>query len=225
MVAGSTAAHERTSNCLPYLGASSTGRLAAGSRQPGRRAAALPRSADPRCHDRLPPGRSCSRSPRWRTSRAREPPRAPNLSEPNGAGPDLSLFGATRRADPCRSPADATVGSLASRETGSYASPMARGEWDVFVSYSHDDAEWVEVLASNLYHAGLAVFLDVWELASGGPVRRAPRRGDTAVGQWGPRGRANLTEATVDTRGIRGAFTTVGQTPGTAADPCSVRGC
>ena len=44
---------------------------------------------------------------------------------------------------------------------------MARGEWDVFVSYSHDDAEWVEVLASNLYHAGLAVFLDVWELASG----------------------------------------------------------
>ena len=47
---------------------------------------------------------------------------------------------------------------------------MAAGGWDVFVSYGHGDAEWVEVLAGNLHRAGFEVFLDVWELAGGDRV-------------------------------------------------------
>jgi tetratricopeptide (TPR) repeat protein len=47
---------------------------------------------------------------------------------------------------------------------------MAEGGWDVFVSYGHGDAEWVQVLAGNLHRAGFDVFLDVWELAGGDRV-------------------------------------------------------
>jgi TIR domain/CHAT domain len=44
---------------------------------------------------------------------------------------------------------------------------MAVGGWDVFVSYGHEDAEWVRVLAGNLHRAGFDVFLDEWELVGG----------------------------------------------------------
>jgi tetratricopeptide (TPR) repeat protein len=44
---------------------------------------------------------------------------------------------------------------------------MAVGGWDVFVSYGHGDAEWVRVLAGNLYQAGFEVFFDEWELIGG----------------------------------------------------------
>src|SRR5579863_7976415 len=44
---------------------------------------------------------------------------------------------------------------------------MAEGGWDVFVSYGHGDAEWVQVLAANLHRARFEVFLDAWELAGG----------------------------------------------------------
>src|SRR3954453_20657761 len=44
---------------------------------------------------------------------------------------------------------------------------MTEGDWDVFVSYGHDDAAWVRVLAGNLHRAGFDVFLDEWELVGG----------------------------------------------------------
>ena len=47
---------------------------------------------------------------------------------------------------------------------------MAVGGWDVFVSYGHEDAEWVRVLAGNLHRAGFEVFLDEWELVGGDRV-------------------------------------------------------
>jgi hypothetical protein len=47
---------------------------------------------------------------------------------------------------------------------------MAVGGWDVFVSYGHEDAEWVRVLAANLERAGIKVFLDKWELVGGDRV-------------------------------------------------------
>jgi tetratricopeptide (TPR) repeat protein len=40
-------------------------------------------------------------------------------------------------------------------------------QFDVFVSYGHDDAPWVDTLAGNLHRAGLDVFLDKWEIAPG----------------------------------------------------------
>jgi hypothetical protein len=47
---------------------------------------------------------------------------------------------------------------------------MAVGGWDVFVSYGHEDAEWVRVLAGNLHRSGFEVFLDEWELVGGDRV-------------------------------------------------------
>ena len=47
---------------------------------------------------------------------------------------------------------------------------MAVGGWDVFVSYGHEDAAWVRVLAANLHRAGFEVFLDEWELVGGDRV-------------------------------------------------------
>ena len=47
---------------------------------------------------------------------------------------------------------------------------MAVGGWDVFVSYGHEDAAWVRVLAENLHRASFNVFLDEWELAAGDRV-------------------------------------------------------
>ena len=38
---------------------------------------------------------------------------------------------------------------------------------DVFISYAHADAAWVEVLAGNLHQAGLEVWLDQWEITAG----------------------------------------------------------
>ena len=46
---------------------------------------------------------------------------------------------------------------------------MAVGGWDVFVSYGHEDAAWVRVLAGNLHRAGFDVFLDEWEPRSTSP--------------------------------------------------------
>ena len=47
---------------------------------------------------------------------------------------------------------------------------MVVGGWDVFVSYGHEDAGWVRVLAGNLHRAGFEVFLDEWELVGGDRV-------------------------------------------------------
>jgi tetratricopeptide (TPR) repeat protein len=38
---------------------------------------------------------------------------------------------------------------------------------DVFVSYSHADADWVRTLAANLHNAGLEVFFDEWSIGPG----------------------------------------------------------
>lgn len=40
-------------------------------------------------------------------------------------------------------------------------------EWDVFVSYAHEDEAWVTVLAENLHRAGRDVFFDQWEVVGG----------------------------------------------------------
>jgi hypothetical protein len=47
---------------------------------------------------------------------------------------------------------------------------MTEGGWDVFVSYGHEDAAWVRVLAANLHQADFDVFLDKWELVGGDRV-------------------------------------------------------
>jgi TIR domain len=41
------------------------------------------------------------------------------------------------------------------------------GSFDVFVSYGHEDADWVRVLAENLHRAGFQVFFDEWEIGAG----------------------------------------------------------
>jgi hypothetical protein len=38
---------------------------------------------------------------------------------------------------------------------------------DVFISYGHADADWVRILAENLYKSGLEVFFDEWDIAPG----------------------------------------------------------
>jgi tetratricopeptide (TPR) repeat protein len=42
--------------------------------------------------------------------------------------------------------------------------------WDAFISYGHQDAEWVRALAGNLHRDGFDVFLDEWELVGGDRV-------------------------------------------------------
>ena len=44
---------------------------------------------------------------------------------------------------------------------------MAEQKWDVFISYAHKDADWVQNLADNLYRADFEVFIDSWEIAPG----------------------------------------------------------
>jgi len=47
---------------------------------------------------------------------------------------------------------------------------MGDETFDVFISYGHQDADWVRTLAENLHRAGLDVFLDEWEIAPGDVV-------------------------------------------------------
>jgi hypothetical protein len=44
---------------------------------------------------------------------------------------------------------------------------MAEQKWDVFISYAHKDADWVQNLADNLYRADFEVFIDSWEIEPG----------------------------------------------------------
>jgi TIR domain len=39
--------------------------------------------------------------------------------------------------------------------------------FDVFISYGHQDADWVRTLAGNLHRQGLAVFFDEWDVGPG----------------------------------------------------------
>jgi hypothetical protein len=45
--------------------------------------------------------------------------------------------------------------------------------YDAFVSYAHENAEWVRALATNLHRHGLDVFFDEWDIVGG--VRLAER--------------------------------------------------
>jgi TIR domain len=54
---------------------------------------------------------------------------------------------------------------------------MADETFDVFISYSHDDASWVHGLAGDLHQAGLDVFLDEWEIGAGDVVVHQLERG------------------------------------------------
>jgi TIR domain len=38
---------------------------------------------------------------------------------------------------------------------------------NAFISYGHADADWVRVLAGNLYQSGLELFFDEWEIGPG----------------------------------------------------------
>jgi tetratricopeptide (TPR) repeat protein len=49
--------------------------------------------------------------------------------------------------------------------------------FDVFISYGHQDAEWVHTLAANLHRAGLEVFLDAWEIVPGDRIVHQLERG------------------------------------------------
>lgn len=49
--------------------------------------------------------------------------------------------------------------------------------WDVFVSYAHEDEQWVQVLADNLHRVGLDVFLDQWEILGGSPLSQRLQQG------------------------------------------------
>ena len=39
--------------------------------------------------------------------------------------------------------------------------------YDLFLSYSHADADWVRTLAENLHNSGLEVFFDEWRIGPG----------------------------------------------------------
>ncbi|MGH4008407.1 MAG: TIR domain-containing protein, partial [Pseudonocardiaceae bacterium] len=52
--------------------------------------------------------------------------------------------------------------------------------WDVFVSYAHEDAAWVRVLAENLHRAGREVFFDQWEVVGGDRLSTRLQQGLTA---------------------------------------------
>ncbi len=49
--------------------------------------------------------------------------------------------------------------------------------WDVFVSYAHEDEQWVQVLADNLHRVGLEVFLDQWEVVGGSRLSQRLQQG------------------------------------------------
>lgn len=48
--------------------------------------------------------------------------------------------------------------------------PSSPESWDVFVSYAHEDQEWVQLLVENLHELGLEVFYDGWEVDYGDTV-------------------------------------------------------
>jgi len=48
--------------------------------------------------------------------------------------------------------------------------PTSPERWDVFVSYAHEDQEWVRLLVENLHELGLEVFYDEWEVDYGDTV-------------------------------------------------------
>lgn len=47
---------------------------------------------------------------------------------------------------------------------------MGHDRWDVFISYGHEDADWVGTLADNLHRDGFDVFFDQWEIIGGDRV-------------------------------------------------------
>jgi hypothetical protein len=49
--------------------------------------------------------------------------------------------------------------------------------FDVFISYGHQDQNWVHDLAENLHGVGLEVFLDIWEITPGDVVVHHLERG------------------------------------------------
>ncbi|MGH8573390.1 MAG: toll/interleukin-1 receptor domain-containing protein, partial [Gammaproteobacteria bacterium] len=50
-------------------------------------------------------------------------------------------------------------------------------QWDVFVSYAHEDEAWVRVLAENLHRAGRDVFFDRWEVVGGSRLSQRLQEG------------------------------------------------
>src|SRR4051794_1318162 len=58
-------------------------------------------------------------------------------------------------------------GRVGARRHGSGWGMSGSQRFDVFVSYGHEDADWVEVLAGNLVRSHLTVSLDRWELVPG----------------------------------------------------------
>ena len=100
---------------------------------------------------------------------------------------------------------------------------MAVGGWDVFVSYGHEDAEWVRVLAGNLHRAGFDVFLDEWELVGGdrvtGRLEEAIRESVNGVLVVSPHSLSRPWVREEYEALLRQAV----QEPGAAADPGAVR--
>jgi len=64
------------------------------------------------------------------------------------------------------------VAAAKETSTAKPSSLMSPEHWDVFVSYAHEDQEWVRILVENLHELGLAVFYDEWEVDYGDTVSR-----------------------------------------------------
>lgn len=79
---------------------------------------------------------------------------------------------------------------------GTMIQPEPEGRWDVFLSHSHLDADWVEELATRLQdERGIHPWLDRWVLVPGKPWQREIARGleqaascAVCLGQQTPRG-------------------------------------
>ena len=63
---------------------------------------------------------------------------------------------------------------------------MSRAEQqrDVFVSYAHENADWVRALAGNLHQLGLEVWFDEWDIVGGVRLSSVCRKAWPPAGPW-----------------------------------------
>lgn len=76
---------------------------------------------------------------------------------------------------------------------------------DVFISYAHADADWVRVLARNLYQSDLDVFFDEWDIGLGDTLVHRIDDGIASV----PAGVIVLSEAALKSLWVRGEYAAI----------------
>lgn len=66
---------------------------------------------------------------------------------------------------------------------------------DVFISYSHEEADWARTFAEELQKKGLTLWFDQWNVPIGDSLRESLERGlrdsDAVVFIWGPKSTAS----------------------------------